>query len=38
MYMDRQQEYIQRLNKAVTAKQERLTAELKELEKLGLIG
>ncbi len=38
MYMQRQQEYIQRLNKAVTAKQERLTAELKELEKLGLVG
>jgi hypothetical protein len=38
MYMQRQQEYIQRLNKMVTAKQERLTAELKELEKLALVG
>ena len=38
MYMQRQQEYIADLNRMVTAKQERLTAELKELEKLRLVG
>lgn len=38
MYMQRQDEYIARLNKLVTSKQDRLTEELKKLEKLRLVG